>query len=519
MNERAARNTWYAERPLLVVWIALSLLHLLPIVAAEHLPMQDLPNHLAIIGTLAAEDEVPGWNERFVNRLSPEPYITYYGAGVLLSKLVGAVAANRLLMALYVLLLPLSFAALYDALGGTNRWGALFGFLLIYNDPYLVGFTNYLLCLPMVLLGATLAVRLAGRATGGAATGAVLALMAVLIYFTHPFGLAPLAVLAVVCATGRATRPRRVAYVAAALVPSLVLLAVWWFGGSGVEGVIRLPAAFKLEYLLRTPVLLLENPDDKALQAASILGLALLVAAIVAWRRAPGDGGPGGLARIHPGWWATAVFLAAYFAAPFASGATIWLDLRLALFAWVALLLAAGGWLTRGRSGKALAVALCLVSILGVGRLHRAFDREIAPLFEVIAEMEPNRRVLPILCDPRSEAIEPFYVRNGLIPFSSPYAHFGSHYHVRKGGESPWMTFHADLAWIPLGLRDPLYSQHFGIDGPFAPGPVLGTVPAVRDDFDYLLVRGGDAATQRYLARYGTRRARAGAFTLYEIRR
>jgi len=497
MSARATRNPWAGDRPLLAVWIVLSLLHLLPIVAADHLPMQDLPNHLTIIGTLAAEDEIPGWNERFENRLSAEPYITYYGAGVLLSKLVGAVAANRLLMALYVLLLPLSFAALYDALGGTNRWGTLFGFLLVYNDPYLVGFTNYLLCLPMVLLGATLAVRLANRETGGAVTGVTLALMAVLVYFTHPFGLAPLAVLAMVCATGRATRPRRVAYVAAALAPSLVLLAVWWFGGSGVEGVIRLPAAFKLEYLLRTPVLLLENPDDMALQIASVLALGLVVAAVAAWRRA-GAGRPDRLTRIHPGWWATAVFLAAYFTAPFASGATIWLDLRLALFAWIALLLATGGALTRGRVGRVFAVCLCLVSVLGVGRLHRAFDREIAPLFEVI---------------------EPFYVRNGLIPFSSPYAHFGSHYHVLKGGESPWMTFHADLAWIPLGLRDPIYSQHFGIDGPFAPGPVLGTVPAVRDNFDYLLARGGDAATQRYLARFGTRRSRSGDFTLYEIRR
>ncbi len=518
MGARATGPSWTGDRPLLVVWIVLSLLHLLPIVAADHLPMQDLPNHLAIIGTLAAEDTTPGWNERFENRLSAEPYITYYGAGAALAASMGAVAANRVLMALYVLLLPLSFAALHDALGGTNRWGALFGFLLIYNDPYLVGFTNYLLCLPMVLLGATLAVRLANRESGGAVTAVALALMAVLVYFTHPFGLAPLAVLAMVCATGRAPRPRRVACVGAALVPALVLLAVWWFGGSGVEGVIRLPAAFKFEYLLRTPVLLLENPDDKALQVASVLALGLVVAGVAAWRRA-GGGGPGRLARIHPGWWATAVFLAAYFTAPFASGATIWLDLRLALFAWVALLLATGGALTRGRVGRVLAVGLCLVSIVGVGRLHRAFDREIAPLFAVIERMEPERRVLPVLCDPRSEAIEPFYVRNGMIPFSSPYAHFGSHYHVRKGGESPWMTFHADLEWIPLGLRDPLYSQHFGIDGPFAPGPVLATVPAVRDSFDYLLVRGGDSATQRYLARYGTRRAREGDYTLFEIRR
>jgi hypothetical protein len=213
------------------------------------------------------------------------------------------------------------------------------------------------------------------------------------------------------------------------------------------------------------------------------------------------------------------VFLAAYFAAPFAAGATIWFDLRIALFVWVALLLAAGGALTRGRAGKVLAVALCAVSALGVGRMHRAFDREIAPLFDVIAVMEPQRRVLPILCDARSEAIAPFYVRNGVIPFSSPYAHFGSYYHVAKGGESPWMTFHADLEWIPLGLKDPLYGRAFGIDGPFAPARVLGTVPLVSDRFDYLLVRGGDAAALRHLARFGDRRTRAGPFTLFEVRR
>ncbi|MBU1677053.1 hypothetical protein KKA85_14890, partial [bacterium] len=203
----------------------------------------------------------------------------------------------------------------------------------------------------------------------------------------------------------------------------------------------------------------------------------------------------------------------------FADGATVWLDLRIAPFFWAALFLATGAAMTRGRSGRILVVALCAVSALGVLRMHRAFDREIAPLFDLIEEMAEDRRVLPILCDPRSEVIEPFYVRDGVIPFSSPYAHFGSYYHVRKGGVSPWMTFYAGLDWIPLGLKDPLYRRAFGIDGPFAPRRVLETVPGVRDRFDYVLVRGGDAAELRYLARFAALRSQVGAFTLFEMMR
>jgi len=519
----ATGNRRFGDRPLLAVWIFLSVLHLLPIVAADHLPMQDIPNHLAIISTLAEQDTAPLWNDRFENRLSPEPYITYYGAGVVLAKLFGAAAANRLLLALYVLLLPLSFAMLHAALGRTNRWGGLFGFLLIYTDPYLVGFTNFLLCVPMVLLAATLAVRLARRPAGGVATGLALSLLAVLVFFTHPFGLAPLAVMALIYGTAHAARRHRTVYVAAALAPSLILLAKWWLGSRGATDTIRLPLDFKLEYLLRTPVMLLENPDRGALYLATGLALALVVVSLVKARRKTStpagtdDQGHGHAAWRNPALLAAAVFLVAYLAAPFAAGATIWLDLRIALFFWIALFLAMGAALTRGRSGRILVITLCAVSILGVWRMHQAFDREIAPLFDLFEEMADDRRVLPILCDPHSEAIEPFYVRNGVIPFSSPYTHFGSYYHLRKGGVSPWMTFHAGLEWIPLGLKDPLYRQAFGIDGPFAPRRVLETAPRVRDRFDYLLVRGGDEAELRYLANFAALRSQAGAFALFEL--
>jgi hypothetical protein len=207
-----------------------------------------------------------------------------------------------------------------------------------------------------------------------------------------------------------------------------------------------------------------------------------------------------------------------YLAAPFSVGATIWLDLRLTVFVWILAFLAWGRYLTAGRIAKALTIGLCLVALLGVARLHRDFSREIDPLFTVLDEAESERRVLPITIDPISGVIRPFYVRDRVIPFCTPYAHFGSYYHVEKGGQSPWMTFWAGLEWVPLGLKDPFYLSSFRTIDPFQPVRILRILPEVAPRFDYLLVRGGDRATFAWIERVGVRKAQAGTFHLFEVR-
>ena len=516
----ALRRAWRVDATLAGVWVGLSTLYVLPVVVTDHLPMQDVPNHLAIIKTLADQESTPDWGKHFEDRLALEPYVTYYATGTWLAERFGASAANRTLIAIYVLLLPLSYACLVAAIAPTRHWAALFGFPMVYSDVYLLGFTNYMLSLPMILFAAALAVRLARRDAGGVHAAAALGTLAILTYFTHPFSLAVLVVMVVTLAPFHARRWRRLLWVAGALAPATTVL-IAWLGSQGARGTMYLPFRFKLEYLGRTPVMVLENPDSAALLTAAGFGTFLVVIALVrAFRLRASDKGETirilklGQRSILPSF---AVFTAAYFLAPYGIGSTIWFDLRLATIVWLIAFLAVGHHLTASPIAKIVAVGLCLVSLVGAARMHRAFSREIEPLFSVLAAMEPDRSLLPILWDSGSDAVEPFYVRRKVIPYFTPYAHFGSYYHVEKGGHSPWMTFHARVKWIPLGLKNPLYRRLFGIGDPFRPKRVLRLLPKYASHFDYVLIRGAPPGVLRQIDRVATRKAQTGTFTLYEV--
>ena len=371
-----------------------------------------------------------------------------------------------------------------------------------------------------MLFAAALGIRLVRRPAGGLPAALGLAGLALLIYLTHPFSLMVLLVMLAVLSPFFAQRGRRLLWIAAAVAPALLVLIIWWTRHEPRPGIIRFPAGFKLEYLLRTPVMLLENPDNALLYVALVFATALAGVAVIMWIRMHPVGTR--LDALKPGRWTTLagifVFTVLYFAAPFSIGATVWLDLRLAVFLWVFAFLAWGHHLTAGWIGKALTVGLCLVALLGVGRMHRDFSREIDPLFTVLEKAEPNRRILPITLEPISDVIQPFYFRDRVIPFCTPYAHFGSYYHVAKGGQSPWMTFWGGLQWVPLRLKDPLYVNSFRTTDLFQPMRLMQILPEVAPSFDYLLLRGGDTEAFAWIERVAVRRAQAGPFHLFEVR-
>ncbi len=506
---------------LLLVWMVLNALFLLPVLLTDHLPMQDVPNHLAIIKTLADRHTDPSWSEHFESRLGLRPYVAYYAAGTFLAERVGADVANRILLGLYVAAFPLSCLCLAAAIDRGRCWAALFAFLLVYSDAYLVGFVNYLLSLPMVLFAAALAVRFVRKDSAGIPAATGLGALAILIHLTHPFGVLVLVGLIVALLPFVASGLRRCLWIGAALVPALTALVVSAGQRPPAQGVLRLPFAFKLEYLLRTPFMLLDFPDESVFFAAT--GLTVVLIGLVLRRAVQSGRWSHQAQRAAPAArrpicaLALALFTIAYAAAPFAVASTVWLDLRLAPIVWILVFLGAGGWPTACRLGKGISVLLCLVSWAGVARVHRDFSREIAPLFSVLADMEPDRRVLPIAWDPESSAVNPFYVRDEIIPCFTPYAHFGSYYHLTKGGRSPWMTFHADLEWIPLRLNDPYYQAAFDIADPFLPHLIMEGLPDRAAHFDYLLIRGAGPDVREWIERVAVLKARAGPFAAYEF--
>ena len=89
-------------------------------------------------------------------------------------------------------------------------------------------------------------------------------------------------------------------------------------------------------------------------------------------------------------------------------------------------------------------------------------------------------------------SIRPFIVvtiEHRSDPVSTYYLHVGSYYHLEKGGLSPWMTFHAALPHIPLGIKDPFFKTRFRIAEPLFPVALLSRLSELGPYFDYILLR------------------------------
>ncbi len=493
---------------------ALGLLYLLPVLLTAHLPMQDVPVHLAIVDTLSRMGDDPAWGEHFAADLGPRPYVTYYAAALALAPWLGTEGANRLLLALYVAAFLAAAGYMLRSVGEprANRWTLLLFLPLVYSDFYLIGLTNFLLSLPLLIFGAGLCLRVGSGRGRRWPQAAALGLAALLLYLTHPLTLCYLMVLAAgVTLAARTWKDRQA--LALTLAPAAVLLLLFIAGTAGFGGSpIWPPLGFKLRYLLETPLIFAGAVDRPLFWTCALLLAALLAAGLYrAWkdlRRRPTS------LREHGSLFVLGAALAAYAAAPGVLGSTVWFDARLAYLAWLSLLFCLGPHLLRTRVEKLAALALCVACLSAVQLGHRRFDREIEPLFEILEETPPGARLFALALDPASAAIEPFYVRSGDLSWFSLYAQAGTYYHLYRGGVSPFMTFYAGLPWLPLRLHDELYEQAFSIADPFDPNRLLSRLPALQGEFDLVLVRGLTSRAAAFLEPLATPVAQEGPFTL-----
>ena len=457
-------------------------------------PGMDTPNHLAIVETLSRQDAEPEWHSHFEDRRAlGSPYGTYYALGLSFMPWLSAAEAHRVIMSAYAILLPLSFAYLVYSFRPRDHWSPLFGFLLIYSDSYFVGFTNYLLALPLLLFSVALSVRLVRKPAGGYVIALALAGASVLLFLTHPISLGLLPILGGILGLPRMASPHRLVWVLVAWLPGGFLLLRWMLSQSSPSTgrITYLPLDFNLEYLMRTPAIIISGWP---------LVLEMVLAGVligVAWR--PWGARFRGVSQLKL--WASPPlismlgvlgFLLFYLLMPFQVGATIWLNLRIAVLAWVLIFLVLGDAMVRNLLGKAALVGLCVLQLTTVVDAHRAFGEELNSLFEVMEGLEPEARVLPLALTGESEVPTPFYKGDPRARFAARFSyflHFGSCYHLEKAGLSPWMTFHASLPHVPLGIRSPFIQSNFRISDPFFPEQILTRLPDLAPHFDYILLR------------------------------
>jgi hypothetical protein len=226
---------------------------LAPLFATQLLPGLDLPFHLAAADMLSKVGRAGSpYAPYYDGGLRIAPYAAHFVAMIALGKVMGLLAAHKLIIIVYVAGLPLAMASLLAACR-RSRIPALLAFPLAYNLTLHYGFVSFALSLPVVLWLLAQITKLAhseGRRTLVArwlATAAVASLLFLSHLQNFLFGVC--AALAFTVLSGASIRRKLVAVTA--LAPAFAGLAYWNFLSPPVAGQAKLTPALAWTFLKR----------------------------------------------------------------------------------------------------------------------------------------------------------------------------------------------------------------------------------------------------------------------------
>ncbi|MDB4977332.1 MAG: hypothetical protein JWN48_5673 [Myxococcaceae bacterium] len=203
------------------LFVVLSVAAVYPIWRAKHPPIQDLPQHLAAISVLK---NYPDWNlgQYFELQLLRTQYLAYYLIAQWLSYITGVTYANKIMLCIAIIALPISIVSLLRSIGRDPRLG-VFAFGLTYNAHLILGFFNFLAALPLVFFGLAAAVRL--RKKQSVKRMVVLGLLLLACFYMHVVPFAFLALGAAVVLIGDDLK--RTAIRGLAFAPVLIAVTAW----------------------------------------------------------------------------------------------------------------------------------------------------------------------------------------------------------------------------------------------------------------------------------------------------
>lgn len=523
-------------------WALLLPLYLLPLALSRFLPGLDLPFHLAIADMLRKAGPASPY-ALYEGHLGVAPYAVHYGLLHLLGLVLPLNVAHKIIMAVYVAGMPLALGRLLGACG-RSRLPALLGFPLAYNMSVHYGFISFALSVPVLLwlLAETAALTAPkddddddepGSPLWGAARVAAVAL---LLFFCHlqnfVFGVGGALGFILLC--GAPLRRRLLA--AAALLPSLGLLAAWQLG-SRFETAARSDLGYALRLIWRTrksnvettvpadlwartevfPQHLLKGFTDRhdQIAAAAILGaIALYIVVGVALRlaRRPGERSPARLRLAGLG--ALCLGLGLYYGMPhhLREFELMTFYPRFAGCVAALLCLLVPGWLLRCPPRWLPLLALpALLPSLGHGfelcRHYLDFGRETADFAAVLDKTPPGGRVLGLV-----------YARPSRV-FSNESLLVGlpSYYPVERAAPSSMVPLtYCGMRHMPCRLRNPVDKPPD--PGAWSPGN-LETQRAL-GYFDYFFVRSGPSVERIFGRRAADveELARAGTWVVYRRR-
>lgn len=427
--------------------VAVVAILLMPLLLVDVPPVLDYPNHLARIFVLAHPDDpvlsqiyVPHW------RIVPNLGIDVIGIGLL--KLADVHTGGRILLGLSLLMPVVGVTLYHRAVFGRGSLWPLASSLVVCSAVFLLGFMNFLLALGLAFAGAACWIVLRRRVAlhWTALVGAVVAM---LTFLCHIFGIALLALLIAAEETARLHRMRRAGRpvmgdtlrIAIALLvmlaPALVLYVV-----SPLSGTPTLPGQWRgWDKLLAVLSPFMTTNFDVTLLMA--LGFATFL--LLTWRSI----------AVAPAFPLTMlVLVAAFLVAPASIKGGTFVDVRIML---MIVLVAFAGLSPRLPRRQAALAALFFAALITVraGYLASTWTAHRADLAEVraaIAQVAPGAKVLVARghrgidtdVDVATRALPGVYRLDG---------HLGALLTIER--KAFWPSMFADPAQQPITVRPP----------------------------------------------------------------
>lgn len=428
------------------LFLAMLVLTLAPIWIGRYLPLVDMPQHAAQITALR---EIWHGNES-LTQLFEINWFTPYLFGYLLLYTVSSVMpitiASKLVVSVAVVAIPLTTGQLLRAAGADERWKWL-AIPASFSFAFYWGFLSYIVAAPLALLLLVRTVRFMAAPTVRNAVG--IAVFSLLLFFCHVIvlGLASLVALGYV-AGANYRDPRALVLRSLPYAVPLPLIAIWLVITYRTTPIVQSDPIVFPSVMSRLIQLLLQPAGQ---DGSSLLVALLITAAVIALPPLAGAK----FSRRPERWLPFALAMLVFMVAPHYVLSTAYFYQRLGLFLvplWLMM------WDAPSGPARRLDWAAMLIVLIWTGATigrFAAFSRETESFKNVVAAVEPGRRVASMVFDARSPFFAlPVYLHfpvwyaateRGVVDFN--FADFFSQMVRYKADAGPRMTDF--LGWYP----------------------------------------------------------------------
>lgn len=478
------------------VALALTLLCLWAVWSLEFPPLQDYPQHLFLAHVNATyADSAYNWPLYYLANLKFGPYTFFYLIVAGLDGIVPIMTAGKLYLSLYIISLS-ALAIVQGRRGQSGKppWGSLLLFPLAFHQMYFMGFTNFLLSVPILAFAILDHQRLSCERVSTRAFFSQVILLSLLL-LCHPYTILVYICLALACAMlpGEEAARRK-----AAFVPPLVAacLFVGWYFTALPSNQGRMPLLWwPWQETIRYYCLMFTGMRWTSGVNWQVLLLWVAASAIVLHGAACSKSA----GIIFPKRVALAFVLttAGFLVLPFWAGQYSYFNLRMAPISYLFAAILAGYCTLPRTMGLGLASIAALLIVQSV-TLQTAISKETGEITPILAKMEANATILPMTFETQSAMLDSHF-------FPEAHSHDYFYYHLIVGGGASPNLFPSPM--LPVLFKP-------GVDLPKATHDFSWQEHGAK--YDYILTRGAPAGFTPFVKRYAPLVGQSGEWLLFQ---